>query len=111
MSVVEIVFVFTRTLSTSNCSNPASEAIVAPRVRVELPKVIFAALTVTVLFVTAVLNPVPAAKVKVSEIRDTVSVPLSPAISSSVEIVVKATAPLPSVIRAWPVLPSAVGSV
>ena len=55
---------------------------------------------VTILLVTAVSIPSPPVNVSVSLIRDTVSVPLSPAISSSVEIVVNATAPLPSVIRA-----------
>jgi len=55
---------------------------------------------VTVLLVIAVSMPSPPVKLSVSLIRDTVSVPLSPAISSSVEIVVNATAPLPSVMMA-----------
>ncbi len=55
---------------------------------------------VTTLLVIAVSIPSPPVNVRVSLMRETVSVPLSPAISSSVEIVVNATVPLPFVISA-----------
>ena len=67
---------------------------------------------VIVLSDTVVSIPSPPVKVKVSLIRETLSLlPESAPTVRIVEIVVKLTAPEPSVISACPLVPSAVGSV